>query len=226
MPSATELQEDDGSFLARVPVPTLERLTIYLRCLIDLGAAGVETVSSAQIEGQTGLSAAQFRKDLSYFGEFGRPGVGYNVAELESRIARILQVHRLQPILLVGAGNLGSALIAYPGLAEHKFRIVAAFDNDPNKIGQRLEGMDILVPERLAEVNEVVGARLAILAVPSPAAQGVTDLLIDCGIRGILNFAPVLLRVPPSVVVRNVSFLQELAVLSYQLTERDKRDGA
>ncbi|MGC4047358.1 MAG: redox-sensing transcriptional repressor Rex [Armatimonas sp.] len=125
-----------------------------------------------------------------------------------------------------GAGNLGTALIAYPGLEEHKFRIVAAFDNDPAKLGRRLEGMDILPTERLGEVNEAVGARLAILAVPANAAQPVTEVLVANGIRGILNFAPTLLRVPPSVVVRNVSFLQELAVLSYQLTERDKRDGA
>jgi redox-sensing transcriptional repressor len=220
-----EIEEESGRD-GRIPVPTLERLTTYLRCLIDLGAAGVQTVSSAQIEAQTGLSAAQFRKDLSYFGEFGKPGVGYNVAELEARIAQILQIHKLQPILLVGAGNLGSALIAYPGLEEHKFRIVAAFDNDPAKLGRRLEGMDILPTERLGEVNEAIGARLAILAVPAGAAQPVTELLVSHGIRGILNFAPTLLRVPPSVVVRNVSFLQELAVLSYQLTERDKRDGA
>ncbi len=229
MPSVTdptEDAEDEGLGTARIPVPTLERLTTYLRCLIDIGAAGTETVSSAQIEAHTGTSAAQFRKDLSYFGEFGKPGVGYNVAELEGRIARILHIHKLQPILLVGAGNLGSALISYPGLEEHKFRIVAAFDNDPKKLGNRLQGMDILPTERLAEINDTIGARLAILAVPASAAQRVTEYLVENGIRGILNFAPTLLRVPPSVVVRNVSFLQELAVLSYQLTERDKRDSA
>ena len=218
-----ESENEDSPSSARIPVPTLERLTTYLRCLIDLGAAGVEMVSSGQIETQTGIGAAQFRKDLSYFGEFGRPGVGYKVGELESRIARILQIHKLQPILLVGAGNLGSALVGYPGLEEHKFRIVAAFDSDPAKIGKRLWGMDIIETARLGEINGPIGARLAILAVPAGAAQPVADSLIEQGIRGILNFAPVLLRVPPSVVVRNVSFLQELAVLSYHLTERDKR---
>lgn len=207
----------------RIPIPTLERLTTYLRCLIDLGAGGVQTVSSAQVEEQTGISAAQFRKDLSYFGEFGKPGVGYNVAELESRLARILQLHKLQPILLVGAGNLGSALVGYPGLEEHKFRIVAAFDNDPVKIGKRLRGMDIHHISRLGEVNEAVQARIAILAVPAAAAQSAAEHAIQHGVRGFLNFAPAVLKVPPSVVVRNVSFLQELAVLSYHLTERDKR---
>lgn len=216
-----------GGANGKVPIPTLERLTTYLRYLIDLGAGGVETISSAEIERQTGINAAQFRKDLSYFGEFGKPGVGYNVAELEGRIARILQIHRVQPIVLVGAGNLGSALIGYPGLKEHKFHIVTAFDNDAKKIGKRLWEIDVLDLRRLGEVNQVLGARIAILAVPAPAAQAVAERLVEAGIRAILNFAPVLLRVPPGVVVRNVSFLQELAVLSYHLTENgDKADTA
>jgi redox-sensing transcriptional repressor len=206
----------------KVPIPTLERLTTYLRCLIDMGATGIETVSSAQIEQQTGISAAQFRKDLSYFGEFGKPGVGYNVAELESRIAQILQIHKLQPIILIGAGNLGSALVGYPGLEEHKFHIVAAFDNDSNKIGKRLWGMDILDFKRLREINEAIGAKMAILAVPAAAAQTAAESAVESGIRAILNFAPVILKLPPHVIVRNVSFLQELAVLSYYLTENQR----
>lgn len=204
---------------SRVPIPTLERLTTYLSCLLDLGGADVETVSSAEIEQHTGINAAQFRKDLSYFGEFGKPGVGYNVAELESRLARILQIHKIQPVVLIGAGNLGAALLGYPGLREHKFHIVAAFDNDPSKIGRRLWDHDILEYRKLGEVNQVLGARIAILAVPANAAQAVTDTAVASGIRAILNFAPVVLRVPSDVAVRNVSFLQELAVLSYHLTE-------
>jgi len=206
------------------PIPALERLTTYLRCLIDMGATGMDTISSAQIEQQTGISAAQFRKDLSYFGEFGKPGVGYNVAELESRIAQILQIHKLQPIILIGAGNLGSALVGYPGLEEHKFHIVAAFDNDSHKIGKRLWGMDILDFRRLHEINEAVGAKMAILAVPAAAAQAAAESAVESGIRAILNFAPVILKLPSHVIVRNVSFLQELAVLSYKLTEK-QREG-
>lgn len=197
----------------------MERLTTYLSCLIDLGGADVETISSAEIEQHTGINAAQFRKDLSYFGEFGKPGVGYNVAELESRIARILQIHKIQPVVLIGAGNLGAALLGYPGLKEHKFHIVAAFDNDPRKIGKRLWDHDILDYRKLGEVNEVLGARIAIIAVPATAAQAVAEKAVESGIRAILNFAPVVLRVPRNVVVRHVSFLQELAVLSYHLTE-------
>ncbi|MES2461787.1 MAG: redox-sensing transcriptional repressor Rex [Armatimonadota bacterium] len=215
----------DPALTAKVPTPTLERLTTYLRCLIDLGASDVETISSAQIEEHTGISAAQFRKDLSYFGEFGKPGVGYNVQELEARIARILHIHKLQPILLIGAGNLGSALVGYPGLKEHKFQIVAAFDTDTNKIGKRLWGMDIVDFKRLGEVNQAVGARMAILAVPATAAQAAADTAIESGIRAILNFAPLVLKVPSNVVVRNVSFLQELAVLSYHLTESGRKNA-
>lgn len=202
----------------KVPVPTLERLATYLRFLIDLGQSSVDTISSAEVEQQTGINAAQFRKDLSYFGEFGKPGVGYNVLDLQSRIARILKIDREQRVILVGAGNLGSALVGYPGLKEHRFNLVAVFDNNYGKIGRPLWDLEILDVVRIKEVNERLGARIAILAVPAVAAQIVTDLLIGAGIRAILNFAPVLLRVPDVVVVRNVSFLQELAVLSYHLS--------
>lgn len=214
---------DEPTTLPKVPIPTLERLTTYLRCLVDLGAGGVQTISSAQIEEYTRISAAQFRKDLSYFGEFGKPGVGYQVAELEARIARILQIHKLQPILLIGAGNLGMALAAYPGLEEHKFRIVALFDTDPAKIGKHVHGMDIIDFSQLGEVNEALRAQMAILAVPTGAAQAAADCAIQNGVRALLNFAPTPLKVPAGVVVRNVSFLQELAVLSYHLTETEKR---
>ncbi|WP_309718328.1 redox-sensing transcriptional repressor Rex [Armatimonas sp.] len=214
---------EDTAALPKVPTPTLERLTIYLRCLVDLGASGVRTISSAQIEEHAGVSAAQFRKDLSYFGEFGKPGVGYQVAELENRIARILQLHKLQPILLVGAGNLGSALASYPGLEEHKFHIVALFDTDPEKIGKRVLGMDIIEFSRLGEINAALQARIAILAVPASAAQAAADSAIQSGVRALLNFAPTPLKVPAGVVVRHVSFLQELAVLSYHLTETEKQ---
>jgi redox-sensing transcriptional repressor len=202
----------------KVPIPTLERLATYLRYLIDLEASGVETISSTDVETQTGINAAQFRKDLSYFGEFGKPGVGYNVAELQTRIARILKIDRMQPVIVIGAGNLGSALIGYPGLREHKFHIAAAFDADPAKIG-RVQGELIIQSDaRLREVNRTINARIAILAVPAMAAQAVAEEAIAAGVRVILNFAPLILRVPEQVVVRNVSFLQELAVLSYHLS--------
>ena len=202
----------------KVPIPTLERLATYLRFLIDQEQSNVDTISSAEVGRQTGINAAQFRKDLSYFGEFGKPGVGYNVAELQSRIARILKIDREQRVILVGAGNLGSALVGYPGLQEHRFNLVAVFDNNFGKIGRPLWDLEIQDVAALKEANRKLGARIAILAGPAGAAQKVAELLVEAGIHAILNFAPVLLRVPIHVYVRNVSFLQELAVLSYHLS--------
>ena len=202
----------------KVPIPTLERLATYLRTLLDLEAARVDTVSSTDMEKQTGINAAQFRKDLSYFGEFGKPGVGYNVVELSDRIARILKIDQMQPIMVVGAGNLGSALIGYPGMREHKFHIAAVFDTDPHKIGRQQAHLTVQDERQMKTVNSTVGARIAILAVPASAAQTVAEEAIAAGVRVILNFAPIILKVPERIVVRNVSFLQELAVLSYHLS--------
>lgn len=207
-----------NSISPKVPTPTLERLATYLRYLIDLTTSDVETISSTDVEKQTGINAAQFRKDLSYFGEFGKPGVGYNVLELQNRIARILKIDQMQPILVIGAGNLGSALIGYPGLGDHKFHIAAAFDANPTKIGRQQNGLVIQDVVDLRRSNVEIGARMAILCVPAAAAQAVAEEAIAAGVRVILNFAPLILRVPERIVVRNVSFLQELAVLSYHLS--------
>ncbi len=204
------------------PIPTLERLATYLRYLIDLEASRVDTISSTDVEKQTGINAAQFRKDLSYFGEFGKPGVGYNVVELQGRIARILKIDQTQPIMVIGAGNLGSALIGYPGLREHKFHIAAAFDKDPAKIGKVHGGLVIQDESQMRQSNAKIGARIAILSVPATAAQTGAEQAIAAGVRVILNFAPIILRVPERIVIRNVSFLQELAVLSYHLSSEQK----
>lgn len=209
-----------------MPVPTLERLATYLRYLIDLEAALVETISSTDVEQQTGINAAQFRKDLSYFGEFGKPGVGYNVVELQARLARILKIDQMQAILVIGTGNLGSALIGYPGLREHKFHIAAAFDNNPAKIGRPQGDLTIQDEAKICDVNARIKARIAILSVPAAAAQAVAEHAIAAGVRVILNFAPVILRVPNEIAVRNVSFLQELAVLSYHLSNDLRSENA
>lgn len=206
-----------GQIAPKVPMPALERLAMYHRHLMDLEQESVTTVSSAELEHYTGIPAAQFRKDLSYFGDFGKPGVGYPVTKLREAIGRILHVHEEQKVLLVGAGNLGAALVGYPGLKEQRFRLVAVFDNNYAKIGRRLWDMEILDIARLQEVNAEHQARIAILAVPRSAAQEAADALIAAGVRCILNFAPTTLKVPCGVYVRNVSFVQELAVLSYLL---------
>ena len=206
----------------KVPIPTLERLATYLRFLIDLQQSHVDTISSSEVERQTGINAAQFRKDLSHFyssfGEFGKSGVGYNVQDLQSRITHILKIDREQRVILVGAGNLGSALVGYPGLKEHRFNLVAVFDSSPDKIGNSLSNLEIIDIQHLKEANSLLGARIAILAVPAVAAQSVADKMVEAGIYAILNFAPVPLRCPDPIYVRNVSFLQELAVLSYHLS--------
>jgi redox-sensing transcriptional repressor len=203
---------------SKVPLPTLERLATYYRYLSDIEIRNVETISSSAIEAATGIRATQFRKDLSYFGEFGRPGIGYDVRELKQRIARILKVESEQPVILIGAGNLGSALVGFFGLPQHNFHIVAAFDNNPRKIGQPLWDLKVMDIANLKAMNDSLRAQIGIISVPAIAAQACTDVLVDAGIKVILNFAPTTIKVPDGVFVRNVCFLQELAVLSYYLT--------
>ena len=154
---------------AKVPTPTLERLATYFTILSELKSRQVETISSADVEERTGVNAAQFRKDLSYFGEFGRPGIGYQIDDLHARIGQILKLENTQPVILVGAGNLGSALVGYPALRADNFRIVAAFDNNYNKIGKQLWDLAIRDFAKIVEDNETLGARLAIIAVPAAA---------------------------------------------------------
>ena len=199
----------------KVPVHTLERLAIYLSILTDMKLRDIETVSSAEVEKRTYINAAQFRKDLSYFGEFGKPGIGYNVSELHARVARILNLDRTQKVLLVGVGNLGSALLGYPALRAENFEIVAAFDANPAKIGSKLWDLTIMDISRLTEENARLQAKIAIIAVPAFAAQDVADKLVEANVKTILNFAPAALRLSGNIESRHVDFVQELAVLSF-----------
>jgi redox-sensing transcriptional repressor len=199
----------------QVPVPALERLATYIRCLMELEHEGVGSVSSQDMERHTGVTAAQFRKDLSYFGEFGKRGIGYNVADLRQRIAQLLQVDAEQNVLLVGAGHLGSALIAYPGWHSYHFKIAAVFYKDPARIGTSIRRLPVQDVAQLEAVNAAVGAQIGILAIPAWEAQAVADRLVAAGLTGLINFAPVRLKVPPHVTVRDVCFICELAVLSH-----------
>ncbi len=211
------------TFNGKIPNPTLERLATYLAVLTGLKSRGIETVSSADIEERTGINAAQFRKDLSYFGEFGRPGIGYDVRELHQRISGILKLEKTQKVLLVGAGNLGSALAGYPPLRTENFEIVAVFDNNQAKIGRPLWDLTIQDIRDIVEVNKRLRARMGILAVPAYAAQEAAEALVSANVLSILNFAPTVLKLPKRVVVRNVDFVQELAVLSFHLPEPKAR---
>lgn len=198
-----------------VPLPALERLSTYIRCLMQLEHEGVVSVSSQEMEAFSGVSAAQFRKDLSYFGEFGKRGIGYNVQDLRERIAHLLNVDQEQNVLLVGAGNLGSALIAYPGWRAYRFKIAAVFDRDPAKIGTTIRRIPVQDLADLETANATIGAKIAILAIPAWEAQSVANRLIESGVTGLINFAPIKLQAPKHVTVREVCFICELAILSH-----------
>ena len=198
-----------------VPAPTIARLALYLRCLRACRREGVRTISSAGIGQRTGISSGQIRKDLSYFGEFGRPGIGYAVDALLEHLSAIMGLNRPHTVVLVGAGNLGRALLGYPGFEESGFRIAAVFDNDPAKIGRSTVGRKILDMAALVEANKEIGAEFGMIATPPSAAQEVADALVEAGVRGILNFAPAHLTVPETVTARNVDLTREIEVLCY-----------
>jgi redox-sensing transcriptional repressor len=201
----------------KVPAPTLARLSLYLRSLRQLAKEGVKTISSAQMEAHCGIVPAQIRKDLSCFGEFGKPGTGYNVQHLLGRLTEIMQLDREQRVAIVGAGNLGAALAGYAGFAHSPFRIVGIFDNNLNKIGRMLWSFEILDVQRLADINQHMRANIGIIAVPAEAAQEAADRLVEAAIRAILNFAPTLIEAPAGVAVRNVDLTRELEVLCYHI---------
>jgi redox-sensing transcriptional repressor len=198
-----------------IPRKTIYRLSIYLRCLARLKDNGIRTVSSEALAKVAGVKSTQLRKDLTYFGQFGTRGLGYDVEQLSRMITDELGTKSLQPVILVGVGNLGLALLSYRGFEKEGFEIVAAFDIDPKrkrdkKITQAIYGMD-----KLAELIRTQNVRMAILTVAASAAQEVTNTLVECGVTGILNFAPIMLLVPEEVMVNNVNLAIELENLSY-----------
>ena len=203
-----------------IPVPAVRRLSLYLRQLDNHRRDDQRTISSRQLGDALKLTDAQVRKDLAYFGQFGQPGIGYNVEELIARIRGILGTDRMWNVLLVGAGHLGMALSAHRGFARKGFRVVAVFDDDKAKIGKRvpsLEGVTIQPVEEIARAVREKDIRLAIIAVPGEAAQGVTDRLLAAGVRGLLNFAPVSLDVDTAVAVSSVDLAVQLEQLSFQV---------
>jgi len=205
---------------AEIPAAVVSRLSLYLRELQHLLRDGHETVSSSQLGPLLGFSGAQVRKDLAYFGHFGYPGVGYRCAELVLAIRRILGTDRDWPVLIVGTGNLGRALLGYKGFGQQGFRVVAAFDIDPERIGGHIEGVPIHHFDDLPAIAQANAIRLAILAVPATAAQSVVDRLRVAGIEGILNFAPVTLALPPGMRQVGVDLAIELEQLSFSVVNR------
>jgi redox-sensing transcriptional repressor len=198
-----------------IPRKTIYRLSIYLRCLARLHENGIGTVSSEALAKAAGVKPTQLRKDLAYFGTFGTRGLGYDVTDLFKKISEELGTSRLQPVILVGVGHLGLALVSYRGFEKEGFEIVAAFDAEPQRkrdkeIKQPIYGMDEL-PEFVQKQN----VKMAILTVPAAVAQEVANQLIDAGVTGILNFSPIVLSVPEEVMVNNVNLAIELENLSY-----------
>ncbi|HEX8552671.1 MAG TPA: redox-sensing transcriptional repressor Rex [Abditibacteriaceae bacterium] len=215
--SKTERQNEETGAGFKIPQPTIERLSAYLQCVRGMNADGTSTASSTEIAQRTGINAAQFRKDLSYFGEFGTPGRGYDVNELEAHIARIMGLEGQRDVILVGAGNLGAALSSYMGFSERHFRVVAIFDNDPAKVGKKVSGLEVFHSDELARVNAEIGAQVGVVTVPRSAAQEAVDKLVAAGILAILNFAPTKIGVRRGIAVRNVDLASEMEVLSYYL---------
>ncbi len=212
------LFRDDMAHHDDISPLTVNRISVYLRCLRHLQGQGVTRISSQELARRFHLSASQIRKDLAQFGEFGIRGVGYEVAHLRERLERLLDLGHEHAAILVGAGNIGTALARFPGFRSGSFRIHAVFDNDPDKVGTELaDGLVVRHSRELARGVADTGAEVAILTVPAEAAQENYDALVAAGIKAVLNFAPVQLELDPRVRVKTVDLLIFLEELAYFL---------
>ena len=201
-----------------IPTPAVLRLSFYLRQLEAFQRAEKHTISSKQLGDALKYTDAQVRKDLAYFGQFGHPGIGYRVEELISQLRKILGTDKVWNVLLIGAGNLGRALIAYRGFLRKGFKLSAIFDADERKVGQAFGDLTVLSMDTLSAVAHEQNIKLAIMSVPGEAAQAVADKLVAAGVRGILNFAPVSITVPPDVSVQGVDLAVQLEQLSFNMS--------
>jgi redox-sensing transcriptional repressor len=203
----------------KISEAVVKRLPVYLRCLQLLQEMNIRTVSSYELGQKLDMNPAQIRKDLAYFGEFGRKGIGYEVAYLVEKIKQILKLDRHLSVALVGAGHLGIALSNYNRYTKEKLSITAIFDVDPEKIGQKVGNLTIQHIDELEQTVKEQGIRIGMITVPAPYAQGVADRLVQAGVKGILNFAPVSLLVPPDVHLRNADVTTELQTLAYYIED-------
>lgn len=212
---------------ASLPVPkaAAERISLYLRYLEALQSCGATTTSSQQLGAALGITAAQVRKDLGYFGQFGSPGVGYKISSLVPQIRHILGTDRTWNAALVGIGNLGTALAQYKGFEKQGFRITALFDKNPQLHGKSIQEREIRPLEETAAVIRRQDVKLGIIAVPASSAQEVADLLVSSGIRGIFNFAPVVLNVPTHVAYVSIDLAVQLEKLSFYVTQSEIAEG-
>ena len=201
----------------KIPNETIRRLPIYLRGLMLLSQQGVSSVSSGKLSDFVNINAEQIRKDFSYFGDFGTRGVGYDIERLSKQIKKILKLEAIRRVAVVGAGNIGSAVLAYPGFHTYGFDVAAAFDSDPAKVGRRINNVTV---EDASDIDGLLarGIGLAIIAVPAEEAQSVADTLVKAGIKGILNFSPKRLSVPKNVKVITIDIATDLARLPYYIS--------
>jgi redox-sensing transcriptional repressor len=206
--------------MRKISDSTVRRLALYLRFLEHSAAQGLTTISSAELARRGGTTSAQVRKDLSFFGSFGKRGLGYSVPELAARIRDILGLKRTHRVVLVGAGKMGGALLHYRGFRQHGFDVAAIYDKDPRKIGARSNGLVVRDIKLLEADLKKEPTDIAILVTPAEAAQEVADRLVRAGVKAILNFAPVPLTVPSDVAVQSVNMALELETLSFALTNR------
>ncbi len=204
--------------MKRIADSTVRRLSIYLRFLEEFGGRGMTTVSSEELARRGGTTSAQVRKDLSFFGSFGKRGLGYSVPELSSSLREILGLGRQWRVIIIGAGKIGAALAQYRGFRQRGFMITAAYDANPEKVGRSLEGLEIRDMTRLESDLEQEQPEIAILAVPTEVAQQVLDRIAKAGVKAVLNFAPVQLHAPSDVTVKTVNMAMELEGLTFALT--------
>ena len=198
----------------RIPDETVRRLPVYLRGLMFLQESGHESISSSKLGEFVGVHSWQIRKDFSYFGEFGVRGVGYEIKKLIGEIKEILKLNVVQKAALVGAGNLGSAILSYPGFEVYGFEVALAFDNSPKKIGKKIKNIEIMDVSRL-DMLKKENIKLGIIAVPRSAAQEIADALVKAGVTGILNFSPCYITVPKKVKVITIDIAGYLARMPY-----------
>jgi redox-sensing transcriptional repressor len=206
----------------RIADSTVRRLSLYLRFLEESAQRGIVTISSDELARRGGTTSAQVRKDLSFFGSFGKRGLGYSVPELTDSLREILGLRREWRVIIVGAGKIGTALAQYRGFRQRGFRVIAVYDRDPKKVGTE---WDAMVVRDMATIVEDIAKEepdIAVLTTPGEEAQAVVNQLIGAGIRALLNFAPVQLQVPADVTLKNVNMAMELEGLSFALTNRDR----
>lgn len=201
----------------KIPDIIVGRLPIYLRALQRMADNGLKTTSSQELGEHVGISAAQIRKDISQFGDFGKQGTGYSISYLLDKLREILKVDRIWEVALVGAGDMGHALARYQGFVNRGFQIVMVFDNDREKIGQQVAGFVVEDAEKMVERLKSEGIKIAMLTVPAQAAQIVTDKLVQAGVKAILNYAPINLNAPASVRVQYIDPSTHLQRMTYYL---------